>query len=117
MNEQYFSRYQDFIVTTATEVGLKVLAAIAFWVIGRWLIGLAVGMVRKALESQKIDPTVLRYIGSILTVTLNLLLVIGILGDIIRNFTQNPYRRVDLKSEAGFPAPMPAQNVIVTQAP
>lgn len=80
MNEQSFSRYQDIIVTTATDVGLKVLAAIAFWVIGRWLIGLAVGMVRKALENQKVDPTVLRYIGSILTVTLNILLVIGILG-------------------------------------
>jgi small conductance mechanosensitive channel len=80
MNEQNLSRYQDIIVTTATDVGLKVLAAIAFWVIGRWLIGLAVGMVRKALENQKVDPTVLRYIGSILTVTLNILLVIGILG-------------------------------------
>ena len=80
MTEQDISRYQDIIVTTATDVGLKVLAAIAFWVIGRWLIGVAVGMVRAALEKQKVDPTVLRYVGSIVTVTLNVLLVIGILG-------------------------------------
>jgi len=80
MTEQDISRYQDIIATTATDVGLKVLAAIAFWVIGRWLIGVAVGMVRAALEKQKVDPTVLRYVGSIVTVTLNVLLVIGILG-------------------------------------
>ncbi len=80
MTEQDISRYQDLIVTTATDVGVKILAAIAFWVIGRWLIGVAVGMVRAALERQKVDPTVLRYVGSIVTVTLNVLLVIGILG-------------------------------------
>lgn len=80
MTEQDISRYQDLIVTTATDVGVKILAAIAFWVVGRWLIGVAVGMVRAALEKQKVDPTVLRYVGSIVTVTLNVLLVIGILG-------------------------------------
>ncbi len=80
MNEQSLAHYKDLIATAATDVGLKVLAAVAFWVIGRWLIGLAVGMVRAALARQKVDATVLRYVGSILTVTLNVLLVIGILG-------------------------------------
>ena len=80
MTEQDISRYQDIIVATATEVGFKLLAAIVFWVVGRWLIGVAVSMVRSALEKQKVDPTVLRYVGSIVTVTLNVLLVVGILG-------------------------------------
>lgn len=80
MTEQDISRYQDILITTATDVGLKLLAAIAFWVIGRWLIGMALRMLRSALEKQKVDPTLLRYIGSIVTVTLNVLLVIGILG-------------------------------------
>ena len=80
MTEQDISRYQDIFVTTATDVGLKILAAIAFWVIGRWLIGLVIGMIRNSLERQKVDPTVLRYIGSVVTVTLNVLLVVGILG-------------------------------------
>ena len=60
--------------------GIKILAAIAFWVVGRWLIGMAVSMVEKALSRQSVDPTVLRYVGSFITVTLNILLVIGILG-------------------------------------
>ena len=80
MNKEDFSRYQDLLMTAATDLGLKILAAVAFWVIGRWLIGVAVGMVRSSLEKQKVDPTVLRYVGSIVTVTLNVLLVIGILG-------------------------------------
>ena len=80
MTEQDVSRYQDIFVATATDVGLKILAAIAFWVIGRWLIGIVLNMVRASLERQKVDPTVLRYLGSVITVTLNVLLVVGILG-------------------------------------
>lgn len=59
---------------------VKILSAIAFWIVGRWLIGFAVGMVQRALGRQKVDPTVLRYVGSAITVTLNIILVIGILG-------------------------------------
>ncbi|THG84091.1 mechanosensitive ion channel family protein [Pseudomonas sp. A-1] len=59
---------------------VKILAAIAFWVVGRWLIGVAVGLVQRSLGAQRVDPTVLRYLGSFITVTLNILLVIGILG-------------------------------------
>ncbi|AQW29399.1 mechanosensitive ion channel family protein [Ralstonia syzygii subsp. celebesensis] len=74
------SKYQAIVAQYATDVGVKILAAIAFWVIGRWLIHLAVRLVQGSLEHQKVDPTVLRYVGSVITVTLNILLVIGILG-------------------------------------
>lgn len=80
MNPQELSRWQDLAIQYVSEFGIKIFAAVAFWVIGRWLIGIAVRMVRTALEKQQIDPTVLRYVGSIITVTLNILLVIGILG-------------------------------------
>jgi small conductance mechanosensitive channel len=80
MDKADFARYQELIISTATNVGIKVLAAIVFWVLGRWLIGTAVSLVRRSLEKQKVDPTVLRYVGSVITVTLNVLLVIGILG-------------------------------------
>ena len=48
--------------------------------IGRRLIGVVLNMIRASLERQKVDPTVLRYLGSVITVTLNVLLVVGILG-------------------------------------
>ena len=34
------AKIQDLIIHTATDVGIKVLGAIALWVIGRWLIGI-----------------------------------------------------------------------------
>ncbi len=80
MNAQALSRYQDLAIQYASEFGIKIIAAILFWVIGRWLIGVAIGMIRSSLEKQKVDPTVLRYLGSVITVTLNVLLVVGILG-------------------------------------
>ncbi|AGG33964.1 MscS Mechanosensitive ion channel [beta proteobacterium CB] len=80
MKEIDLDRIQEILVTAATDIGLKILAAIAFWVIGRWLISLALSILRKGLEQQKLDPTILRYVGSVVSVTLNILLVIGILG-------------------------------------
>jgi small conductance mechanosensitive channel len=61
-------------------LALKILGAIAIYIIGRWLIGIAGNLITRALERQKIEPTVIRYIGNTLTVALNVLLVIGILG-------------------------------------
>jgi len=65
------------IVTT---VGLKILGAIAIWIIGRWLIGLSLRMIGSALTRQKIDPTLVRYIHSAVAAVLNIVLVIAILG-------------------------------------
>jgi small conductance mechanosensitive channel len=48
--------------------------------IGRWLISLAIRLVTSALEKQKVDPTLLRYIGTVISVTLNVILVVAILG-------------------------------------
>jgi small conductance mechanosensitive channel len=48
--------------------------------VGRYLIGLAVRLVSNALEKQRVDPTVLRYLGTVISVTLNIILVIAILG-------------------------------------
>jgi small conductance mechanosensitive channel len=59
---------------------LKVLGAIVLYIVGRWLIGVVSSLVTRALERQKIEPTVIRYIGNTITVALNVLLVIGILG-------------------------------------
>jgi len=61
-------------------VGLKVLGAVAIYIVGRWLIGVATTLIQKALERQRVEPTVIRYIGNTITVALNVLLIIGILG-------------------------------------
>lgn len=61
-------------------IALKVGGAIVLYIIGRWLIGIVGAIINKALERQKVEPTVVRYIGNTINVALNVLLVIGILG-------------------------------------
>jgi len=70
----------QFLTTTATELGIKILAAIAFWFIGRWLIHRVIDVMRAALNRNNIDPTLIKYLGSIVAVALNITLVLGILG-------------------------------------
>lgn len=66
--------------TVVATVGLQILGAIALWIIGRWLIGVVVRLLERSLERQKVDPTVLRYVGSAISVALNIVLVVAILG-------------------------------------
>jgi small conductance mechanosensitive channel len=72
--------FQHFISTTATELAIKVLAAIAFWIIGRWLIGKVVSVLQAGMNRNSVDPTLTKYLGSIVTIALNIALVLGILG-------------------------------------
>lgn len=71
---------QTFLGTTASELAVKVLAAIAFWVVGRWLIGMVVKVMERAMSRNHVDPTLTKYLGSIVAVMLNIALVLGILG-------------------------------------
>ena len=61
-------------------VGLKALGALVLYIVGRVLIGMVGTLITKALERQKIEPTVIRYVANTLNVALNILLVVGILG-------------------------------------
>ena len=70
----------NFLSTQGADFGLKILGAIAAWVIGRWLISLAVRLIGVALEKgKKIDATLIQYLRSIISVTLTLILVLAIL--------------------------------------
>ena len=71
---------QQFLSTTATELAIKIFAAIAFWVIGRWLIGKVIGLIQAGMSRNNVDPTLTKYLGSIVAIALNIALVLGILG-------------------------------------
>jgi small conductance mechanosensitive channel len=81
MKEIDLGHIQDVLINAATDVGLKILAAIAIWIIGSWLIGITLRIIKLGLQRQHIDATILRYAHSVVSVTLNILLVIGILGN------------------------------------
>jgi len=80
MDATQIDNLRTLVIGYATTFGVKILAALAFWIIGRWLIHMVVRMVAATLTRQKVDPTLMRYVGNIVTVTLNVVLVIGILG-------------------------------------
>ncbi len=61
-------------------MAVKVVAAVIFWFVGRWLIGRVIRLVQAAMHRNHIDPTLTRYLGSIVNVALNIALVLGILG-------------------------------------
>ena len=67
-----WQRVWETMSTQLTTFGLKVAGAIAVWIIGRWLIGLASRLLARALERQGVDSTLRRYIANIVTVALNI---------------------------------------------
>jgi small conductance mechanosensitive channel len=71
---------QTFLSTTAIDILIRIAAAIAFWVVGRWLIGRVIALVQAAMGRNSIDPTLTKYLGSVINVVLNITLVLGILG-------------------------------------
>jgi len=46
---------QTFLTTTAIDVGIKILAAIAFWVVGRWIIARVIALMQSAMFRNQID--------------------------------------------------------------
>jgi len=74
------SSIEVFLRTTASELVIKILAAIAFWIIGRWLIGRVIAIMQAGMNRNNVDPTLTKYLGSIVAIALNITLVLGILG-------------------------------------
>lgn len=68
------------VTNVALRVGFMVLAALAIWIVGRLLIRFIVRMVSKALTNRLVEPTIVTYVGSVVTVMLNIFLVVAILG-------------------------------------
>jgi small conductance mechanosensitive channel len=80
MSPEALQKTMDTAIEKLTDVGLSVIGAFVLYMVGRWLINWMVSLVRRALERQKVDPTLLRYVGTVLQVLANVALVIAILG-------------------------------------
>lgn len=76
MPEVNVAYWSDIVLT----VGLKLVGAILVWLVGRWLIGLAMRLLSAALTREHVEPTLIRYLISFLTIALNVVLVVAILG-------------------------------------
>jgi small conductance mechanosensitive channel len=80
VNAERLSSWIDQAQPILIAFGLKVLGAIAVFIVGRLLISMATRLVGAAMTRQKLDPTVQRYLVSFIAVSLNIILVVAILG-------------------------------------
>jgi small conductance mechanosensitive channel len=60
--------------------GLKLLGALALWIVGRRLVALAVRLTTGGLRRQRVDETLVAYAGSALSIVLTVALVVALLG-------------------------------------
>ncbi|MEL6320999.1 MAG: mechanosensitive ion channel family protein [Cyanobacteria bacterium J06626_14] len=74
----------NVVLTNAIDIlvalGLKIVGAIIFWFVGRWLIGIATDLLTQAFRRSGIEETLLVYLKSTLGVLLNIILIVAILG-------------------------------------
>lgn len=70
-----------FLATQGIDFGIKVIGAIAAWIIGRWLISIASQFMEKIMErAGRIDVTVAKYLANIISGFLTLVLILALLG-------------------------------------
>ncbi len=79
MDTDQINQWISTLIDAATDFGLKLIGAIAIWIIGRWLINLSVRLIKNALKSN-FDSTLLKYLTSAVSVGLQIILVVAILG-------------------------------------
>ena len=63
-----------------TALVIKIAGGVILYMVGRWLIGAAIGLLSRVLTARNLDATLQRYIANILGVALNIVLVVAILG-------------------------------------
>jgi len=78
--EQFIQKTIESLIPLVLDVGGKLLGAIALWIVGRLIISGVRGLVRRTTEGRKVDPTLVRYLDSVLGVLLQILLIIAVLG-------------------------------------
>ena len=68
------------VLNVGTRVALQLVGAFVLWIVGRRLIGLAMRLVSRGMTRQSIDSTLIGYVTGSLSVLLNVVLVVAILG-------------------------------------
>lgn len=68
------------IVLWGAQFGIKILGAILLWIVGRALISFSISLLKRALMKRPIEPTVINYLASTVSILLNITLVVAILG-------------------------------------
>ena len=74
------SRAMDSLIEQGAALGWTLVKALLVFVIGRFLIGLINQFVKRVLLKRNIDPSIKTFVGSLVHITLMVLLVVSVVG-------------------------------------
>jgi small conductance mechanosensitive channel len=76
--EDLFSKIWELL----TIYGLKVIAAIAVFVIGRWIAKLLTAFTEKLMNKRQVDPTIISFVANLIYIALLVFVVLAALGQL-----------------------------------
>ena len=71
------NKYMDLAIQYGAEYGIRIIGAIAIFVIGKWVAKKLSGLIKKLMERGDIDPTLSAFIASILDILLMVVVVLA----------------------------------------
>lgn len=80
MNTKWLDELKKVLMTYAVPIGGKVVGALVLWIVGRIVISAVKGMIGRVMSKRKLDPTLTRYLESVVGVVLTIMLLIAILS-------------------------------------
>ena len=84
---QEASKYADIITSYASEYGLKLVAAIAIFIIGKWVANRLTQVLKGLMEKAKVDKTLVEFSESIIYTVLLLVVIMAALNSLGVNTT------------------------------
>jgi len=70
----------DKLINFSTEYGIKIIGAIAIWIIGSWIIKTIMKGAKKIMAKQGLDESLQKFLTNLISWILKILLIIAILG-------------------------------------
>lgn len=84
---QEASKYTDLLMTYASEYGLKLIAAVLIFIVGKWIAHRVTAFTKKLMQKAKIDDTLVEFSESIIYTLLLLVVIMAALNAIGVNTT------------------------------
>ena len=76
-----------------TVYGLKVIAAVAVFIVGRWIAKILTTFTEKVMNKRQIDPTIVSFVGNLIYIALLVFVVLAALGQLGIQTTRPPAPR------------------------
>jgi small conductance mechanosensitive channel len=82
-----FTKYTDMAIMYASEYGLKIIAALIIFIVGKWVANRLTAFIKKLMLKSNIDKTLVEFSESIIYFTLLLMVIIASLNQLGVNTT------------------------------